>query len=119
MKPKKVEGKDNPGFTANVVSSPQDDDVQSEEDSVANMFTNDVHRSNATVIVKDLTKTFFQSKPCRGTVKQKCAVKKLNFAVQKGEIFGLLGPNGAGKSTTMNIITADASLDTGEILSTL
>ena len=118
MKPKKndkLEGSKNDGFVSNVESSPQDDDVQDEEDSVANIYKNKEQRSDATVLVKDLQKTFYKSKLCKGTVKQKRAVKKLNFAVQKGEIFGLLGPNGAGKSTTMNIITADTSLDSGEI----
>ena len=32
------------------------------------------------------------------------AVDKINFSVQKGEIFGLLGPNGAGKSTTFKML---------------
>ncbi len=34
-----------------------------------------------------------------------CAVDKLNFAVQHGEMFGLLGPNGAGKSTLIRMLT--------------
>jgi ABC-2 type transport system ATP-binding protein len=33
------------------------------------------------------------------------AVKDVNLAIQKGEIFGLLGPNGAGKTTTISMIT--------------
>lgn len=33
------------------------------------------------------------------------ALNKINFGVQRKEIFGLLGPNGAGKSTTFNILT--------------
>lgn len=28
------------------------------------------------------------------------AVRGLNFAIRRGEIFGFLGPSGAGKSTT-------------------
>jgi ABC-2 type transport system ATP-binding protein len=32
------------------------------------------------------------------------AVKKINFRVHRGEIFGLLGPNGAGKSTTFRML---------------
>lgn len=34
-----------------------------------------------------------------------CAVDKINFDVQKGEILGLLGPNGAGKTTTLRMLT--------------
>ncbi|MEG2460010.1 MAG: ABC transporter ATP-binding protein [Clostridia bacterium] len=38
------------------------------------------------------------------TYNGKEVVKKINFAVAKGEIFAFLGPNGAGKSTTMNML---------------
>jgi ABC-2 type transport system ATP-binding protein len=34
-----------------------------------------------------------------------CAVDRLNFKVNNGEIFGLLGPNGAGKSTLIRMMT--------------
>jgi ABC-2 type transport system ATP-binding protein len=34
-----------------------------------------------------------------------CAVDKLSFNVEHGEIFGLLGPNGAGKSTLIRMLT--------------
>jgi ABC-2 type transport system ATP-binding protein len=33
------------------------------------------------------------------------AVKDVNLAIQKGEIFGLLGPNGAGKTTIISMVT--------------
>lgn len=32
------------------------------------------------------------------------AVNRINFEVQRGEIFGFLGPNGAGKSTTIRML---------------
>jgi ABC-2 type transport system ATP-binding protein len=32
------------------------------------------------------------------------AVDKIDFSVERGEIFGLLGPNGAGKSTTFKML---------------
>ena len=32
------------------------------------------------------------------------AVDKINFSVEKGEIFGFLGPNGSGKTTTINML---------------
>ncbi|MGA2775006.1 MAG: ABC transporter ATP-binding protein [Candidatus Omnitrophota bacterium] len=32
------------------------------------------------------------------------AVNRINFDVQRGEIFGFLGPNGAGKSTTIRML---------------
>ena len=34
----------------------------------------------------------------------KQALKGLNLAIHRGEIFGFLGPNGAGKTTTMNVL---------------
>ncbi|MBZ5496947.1 MAG: ATP-binding cassette domain-containing protein [Acidobacteriia bacterium] len=39
---------------------------------------------------------------CFGTF---CAVDRLSFTVDEGEIFGLLGPNGAGKSTLIRMLT--------------
>jgi ABC-2 type transport system ATP-binding protein len=33
------------------------------------------------------------------------ALKPLNLAVKKGELFGFLGPNGAGKTTTIKMMT--------------
>lgn len=32
------------------------------------------------------------------------ALQKVDFQIQKGEVFGLIGPNGAGKSTTIKIL---------------
>jgi ABC-2 type transport system ATP-binding protein len=53
--------------------------------------------------VKDLRKTF-RSKDRKSKGATVEAVRSINFAVQKGEIFGLLGPNGAGKTTTMRML---------------
>ena len=44
------------------------------------------------------------------------AVDHLNFALEKGKVYGFLGPNGAGKSTTMNMMTGYLSATEGEIL---
>ncbi len=43
------------------------------------------------------------------------AVKKLNFSVERGEIFGLLGPNGAGKSTTFRMLCGLLPASSGDI----
>jgi len=32
------------------------------------------------------------------------AVNRVNFEVQRGEIFGFLGPNGSGKTTTIRMM---------------
>ncbi|HSV49483.1 MAG TPA: ATP-binding cassette domain-containing protein, partial [Candidatus Acidoferrales bacterium] len=41
----------------------------------------------------------------RGTKKTVQAVKGIDLAVKRGEIFGFLGPNGAGKSTTQKMLS--------------
>ena len=46
------------------------------------------------IVVRDLTRRF-------GAF---TAVDRLNFAVERGEIFGFLGANGAGKSTTIRMM---------------
>jgi ABC-2 type transport system ATP-binding protein len=44
------------------------------------------------------------------------AVKKVNFQVADGEIFGLLGPNGAGKSTLIRMMTTLIPVTSGRAL---
>jgi len=41
------------------------------------------------------------------------AVNRINFEVNKGEIFGFLGPNGAGKSTTIRMLCGIISPTSG------
>ena len=52
---------------------------------------------------KGLKKTFISKE--RGGRKQVEAVKGIDLAVKRGEIFGFLGPNGAGKSTTQKMLS--------------
>ena len=52
---------------------------------------------------KGLRKTFISKG--RGGKKEVEAVKGIDLAVRKGEIFGFLGPNGAGKSTTQKMLS--------------
>jgi ABC-2 type transport system ATP-binding protein len=42
------------------------------------------------------------------------AVRGVDFAVQRGEIFGFLGPNGAGKSTTLRMLATLLRPDGGD-----
>ncbi len=42
--------------------------------------------------------------PWRRATKEVEAVRGVDFAVERGELFGLLGPNGAGKTTTIKML---------------
>ncbi len=55
--------------------------------------------------VKDLTKKYGKF----------TAVDRINFSINKGEIFGLLGPNGAGKTTTVEMIVGLRKPDGGSV----
>lgn len=57
------------------------------------------------VIVEELKKSF-------GPI---CAVDRVTFEVNSGEIFGFLGPNGAGKTTTVRIVTGVLKPDSGSV----
>lgn len=61
--------------------------------------------SQTIVEVKDLTKTYGKF----------TALKRLNFNIYKGEIFGLIGPNGAGKSTFISILSTISKPTHGDI----
>ncbi len=47
--------------------------------------------------------------------KKREVLKGVDFAVERGEIFGFLGPNGAGKTTTIKAITGLVRPDQGAI----
>ena len=63
----------------------------------------------------------FKSRPIlsvRGiskTINSRLILRKIDFEINKGEIFGLLGPNGAGKSVTFNVLLGIMKADQGNI----
>ena len=63
----------------------------------------------------------FKSKPIltvKGIVKSinnRVILRKIDFEINKGEIFGLLGPNGAGKSVTFNVLLGIMKADHGNV----
>ena len=63
----------------------------------------------------------FKSKPIlsvRGlskTINGRLILRKIDFEINKGEIFGLLGPNGAGKSVTFNVLLGIMKADQGNV----
>lgn len=44
-----------------------------------------------------------------------CAVDRIDFDIQRGEIIGLLGPNGAGKTTTLRMLTGYFKPTAGQV----
>ncbi len=61
---------------------------------------------NYAIETRGLSKTFDKTQ----------AVRNVNLAVRKGEIFSLLGPNGAGKSTTISMLACLLKPTSGDAL---
>lgn len=55
--------------------------------------------------LRDVTKFFGET----------LAVDKINFTIERGEVFGLIGKNGAGKTTTIKMLTLQLKPTSGEI----
>ena len=71
--------------------------------------------------IKKFRITRFKSKPIltvKGiskSINKRPILKKIDFQVSKGEIYGLLGPNGAGKTATFNCILGITKVDQGDV----
>jgi ABC-2 type transport system ATP-binding protein len=61
--------------------------------------------SGPAIEVRDLRKRYGEYEAVRG----------IDIAVQRGEVFGLLGPNGAGKTTTVEILEGYRARSGGEV----
>jgi len=102
-------------------SSPDDEDVATEESLVRQQVTENTLGSNVAVQVRGLLKTFPGIRnmvgccKCRKTAPHH-AVKGLWINIEKDKLFCLLGPNGAGKTTTINCLTGITPITAGDAL---
>ncbi|VTJ52463.1 Hypothetical predicted protein, partial [Marmota monax] len=82
-----------------------DEDVQNERQRIVEQ---PLESLNSTVVIKELTKIYFQCPPI-------LAVRNISVAIQEEECFGLLGLNGAGKTSTFQILTGEHTATSGDV----
>jgi len=66
-------------------------------------------------ILKFKSKPILSVKNISKNIDNRIILRKIDFEINKGEIFGLLGPNGAGKSVTFNVLLGIMKPNQGEI----
>ena len=66
-------------------------------------------------ILKFKSKPILTAKGISKLINKRVILRKIDFEINKGEIFGLLGPNGAGKSVTFNVLLGIMKADHGNV----
>ena len=66
-------------------------------------------------ILKFKSKPILTVKGISKSINKRIILRKIDFEINKGEIFGLLGPNGAGKSVTFNVLLGIMKADQGDV----
>jgi len=66
-------------------------------------------------ILKFKSKPILSVKNISKNINNRIILRKIDFEINKGEIFGLLGPNGAGKSVTFNVLLGIMKPNQGDI----
>ena len=66
-------------------------------------------------ILKFKSKPILTAKGISKSINKRIILRKIDFEINKGEIFGLLGPNGAGKSVTFNVLLGIMKADHGNV----
>jgi len=66
-------------------------------------------------ILKFKSKPILTVKGISKSIDKRVILRKIDFEINKGEIFGLLGPNGAGKSVTFNVLLGIMKADHGNV----
>jgi ABC-2 type transport system ATP-binding protein len=86
------------------------------------------NNSNAAIIARNISKTFYISEDSHNTVKHRLfnlfnpprtkrieAVKRISLEIHRGECIGLLGRNGCGKSTLVRLLAGVYPSDGGYV----
>ena len=66
-------------------------------------------------VLKFKSKPILTARSLSKSINKRVILRKIDFEINKGEIFGLLGPNGAGKSVTFNVLLGIMKADHGEV----
>ena len=66
-------------------------------------------------ILKFKSNPILTAKGISKSINNRVILRKIDFEINKGEIFGLLGPNGAGKSVTFNVLLGIMKADHGNV----
>ncbi|XP_061353105.1 ABC transporter A family member 2-like isoform X1 [Gastrolobium bilobum] len=101
-------------------STPDDEDVLEEENTVKQKLTEGVVDASVAVQIHGLAKTYPGARnigccKCKRTPPYN-AVKDLWVNLEKDQLFCLLGPNGAGKTTAINCLTGITPVTDGDAL---
>ena len=66
-------------------------------------------------VLKFKSKPILIAKGISKSIDKRVILRKIDFEINKGEIFGLLGPNGAGKTVTFNVLLGIMKEDRGSV----
>ena len=66
-------------------------------------------------VLKFKSKPILTARSLSKSINKRVILRKIDFEINKGEIFGLLGPNGAGKSVTFNVLLGIMKADQGNV----
>ena len=66
-------------------------------------------------VLKFKSKPILIAKGISKSIDKRVILRRIDFEINKGEIFGLLGPNGAGKTVTFNVLLGIMKADRGSV----
>ena len=66
-------------------------------------------------VLKFKSKPILTARSLSKSINKRVILRKIDFEINRGQIFGLLGPNGAGKSVTFNVLLGIMKADQGNV----